>query len=157
LSDCVSRISLLPRFGDRRRPSWLTKAFALAEEAERAKAPITTDAEVDAEVARMMDAEVTKRKAVLREEVASRVRRSAFERKMHRINVEMPREFEARERENEPARLKAMDEEKARSVAKRAAWEKDAREREKAEEAARKNAEARMPRMGGGAEGFERR
>jgi hypothetical protein len=103
-------------------PGWLIKAFKAEEEALAKAPPIVSADDVEAEVDRRLALEQKARRDALREEVASKVRRDAFEARMFHINVTSVRELEAREAAQEPARQRSMDEERARAIAKRSKW-----------------------------------
>ena len=108
--------------------------------------------QIEAEVDRLMEEEVEKRRAALRLEVIGRMQREAFERKMAWINRPRPDLDLTPEQIAERHRL--ADESLARQAAKLAANDARFAEGEKA----RVEAEKRMPRMRvPGSEGLTRR
>jgi hypothetical protein len=97
-----------PNSTPRSRPSWVLRAFKLADEAAAAKPPIVSAADMEAEVDQRMRAEDAKRRATLRQEVVGRVSREEFERKMRRVNAPHPSEFPPTP-EARAAELREMD------------------------------------------------
>jgi hypothetical protein len=109
---------------------------------------------IEAEVDRLVAEEVAKRRAALRLEVADRMRREAFQKRMDEIKRRGD-EVDAAQLafDTDPQRLVELEASRKAMLEKRAAAEA----RFAAGEKARVEAEKRLPRMGGGAEGFERR